>query len=161
MQLILLLYLNVNSKNAVKFARETCEILFYRAALLRLGKVRELVQEINDQHVGTRFIIKRQPAVRYSSTIYFYFFVIILQSSTSSWWMFYMMYQNDNNLRDLQSFTMYALRYGRYVWIGPSEVFTCAIRVNLERSKQKIFRNAIMIQPKIVLNPITDFAPNH
>ena len=71
------------------------------------------------------------------------------------------MYQNDNNLRDLQSFTMYALRYGRYVWIGPSEVFTCAIRVNLERSKQKIFVNAIMIQPKIVLNPITDFAPNH
>ena len=66
-----------------------------------------------------------------------------------------MMYQNDNNLRDLQSFTMYALRYGRY------EVFTCAIRVNLERSKQKIFVNAIMIQPKIVLNPITDFAPNH
>ena len=62
----------MNSKNAVKFARETCEILFYRAVLLRLGKVRELVQEINDQHVGTQFIIKRQPAVRYPSTIYLY-----------------------------------------------------------------------------------------
>ena len=68
----------MNSKNAVKFASETCEILFYRAALLRLGRVRELVGEINDQHVGTQFIITRQPAVKYPSTIYFYFFVIIL-----------------------------------------------------------------------------------
>ena len=52
----LLLFLNVNSKNAVILARETCEILFYRAALLRLGRVRELVREINDQHVGTQLL---------------------------------------------------------------------------------------------------------
>ena len=76
--LVLLLLLSVNRKNAVKLARETRKILFYRAAFLRFRTVRELVREINDQHVGTRFIIKRRPAVRYPSTIYFYFFVIML-----------------------------------------------------------------------------------
>ena len=40
----LLLILNVNSKTAVKFARETWEILFYRAVFLSfLEKVREVV----------------------------------------------------------------------------------------------------------------------
>ena len=131
----------MNSKNAVILARETCEMLFYRAALLRLGRVRELVREINDQHVGTQFIITRQPAVKYPSAI--------------------LLYQNNNNIRDLQSITMHTLRYGRYVWNGTSEVFTGETRVNLKRSKQKIFMNAIMTQPKIVLNPIKDFDPNH
>ena len=34
----LLLFLNVNTKNAVKLARKTCEILFYRAAFFSFWK---------------------------------------------------------------------------------------------------------------------------
>ena len=120
----------MNSKYSVKLAHETCEILFYQAALLRLGRVRELVREINDQHVGTQFIIKRQPAVRYSSTIYFYFFfyyfiviniilVDVLHDVTER--QRYMRY----------AVFHYALWYGPYVWIGTSQVFTGEIRVKL------------------------------
>ena len=36
----------MNSKNALKLARETCEILFYHAALLSFGKVKVFIGEI-------------------------------------------------------------------------------------------------------------------
>ena len=42
----LLLFLTVKSKNSVKLARETREILVYHIAFSVFGKVRELVGEI-------------------------------------------------------------------------------------------------------------------
>ena len=47
-----LLFLNVNSKNAVKWARDTSEILFYLTAFFSFGKVRELVGEIKFPPAG-------------------------------------------------------------------------------------------------------------
>ena len=42
----LLLLLNLNSKNAVKLARETCGILFYHTAFLSFWKSKRLIGEI-------------------------------------------------------------------------------------------------------------------